>query len=108
MSHYQTVEDLEEEISRRQKEIAEIQAALEKTKQESPEKQLAKQLHSMTCGWNHTDGCSWFYESKKGEEDWNGFTHATYLKKAIRLIHTCKETGIDVKKAIEIYKIVKE
>ena len=28
--------------------------------------ELAELVHKKTCHWNHTDGCSWFYESWDG------------------------------------------
>lgn len=109
MSSYQTIESLEQEIAKRQEEIAKIQKQIEQAKKEKPEYQLAKQLHDLTCRWNHTDGCSWFYEiNKDGEHDWNRSEHENYLKRANKLMHICEEKRIDVKQAIELYKIIRE
>ena len=107
MSSYQTAEDIEPAISKHHEEIKILQKKLEEAKNESPE-HLARQLHSMACAWNHTDGCGWFYEvDRNGADDWSRQAHEIYLKKASRLIHSCKEQGLEVKKAIEFYKIIR-
>ena len=109
MSQYQTIESLEQEIAERQEEIAKIQKQIEQAKKEKPEYRLARQLHGLACRWNHTDGCGWFYEiNKDGEHDWNRHAHEKYLKKATRLLHTCKEQRIEVTEAIELYRIIEE
>ena len=46
------------------------------------EKQLAIKLHSILCQSNHSDQCSFHYEIKGIEDDWSGWAHARYLKKA--------------------------
>jgi hypothetical protein len=113
MSNYQSAEEIEAAISKRLAEINTLQKKLEAAKNNSPE-HLARQLHSMTCfcrliSWNHTDGCAWFYEvDKNGVDNWSRPEHEIYLKKAVRLMHSCKEQGIEVKQAIELYKIIKE
>lgn len=108
MSNYQTAEEIEVAISKRLQEIDTLQKKLEEAKNNSPE-HLARQLHSMACSWNHTDGCGWFYEiDKNGVDNWSGSSHEHYLKKAIRLMHSCKEQGIEVKQAIALYNIIRE
>jgi hypothetical protein len=108
-TRYQTIESLEQEIAKRQEEIAKIQKQIEQAKKEKPEYRLAKQLHDLTCHGNHVDGCGWFYEINiDGEHDWNRHTHENYLEKAHKLLHICKEKRIDVKQAIELYKIIGE
>jgi cell division septum initiation protein DivIVA len=109
MSRYQTIESLEQEIAKHQEEIAKIQKQIEQAKKEKPEYRVAKQLHDLACTWNHTDACGWFYEiNKDGEHDWNRHAHEKYLKKATMLLHTCIEKRIDLKQAIELYKIIRE
>lgn len=101
------ITEIEEKLKARKKEIAELEAALVRAKQESPDQQLARTLHTMLCGWNHTDGCGWFYEMKNKEDDWTGWAHGEYLKKANMLAHRCQKEGIEVAKALEVYKMVK-
>lgn len=101
------INEIEEKLKTRKKEIAELEAALVRAKNESPSQQLASTLHNMICKWNHTDGCSWFYERKNNDDDWNGWAHGEYLKKANRLIHHCEQRGIEVDQALEIFKMVK-
>jgi hypothetical protein len=101
-----TIFGIEEQIKKRKQELAELEKSLVTAKLESPDHQLARELHSMLCKWNHTDGCGWFYEIRNKQDDWNGSAHGTYLKKAQKLIHTCKDEDITVEKAIEIFKMV--
>jgi hypothetical protein len=102
------ITEIEEKLKAHKKEITELEAALVKAKQESPDQQLARTLHTMLCGWNHTDGCGWFYEMKNKEDDWNGHEHGEYLKKANMLIRRCQKEGIEVDKVMEVYKMVKD
>lgn len=107
MSTYKTVTEIEKEIAKRKVELDKLQCQLNEAKSESLEIQLAKQLHSMVCSWNHTEGCGWYYESKNGVEDWNGHVHGEYLKRARILIHRCEKENISVDTAIELYKFVR-
>jgi hypothetical protein len=102
-----TIFGIEEQIKAHQAGLKDLQAQLEKAKLESPDHQLAKELHSMNCTWNHTDGCGWYYEMKNKQDDWTGHAHGEYLKKAQRLIHKCQDDGVTVEQAIALYKIVK-
>ena len=104
---YQTIASIEADIAKRKKELAELETKLETAKLESPEVQLARQLHTMLCSWNHTDGCGWFYEMKNGQDDWIGHAHDQYLTKARVLTNRCKEHNITTDQAIGIYKLVK-
>ena len=101
-----TIFGIEEQIKKHKQELADLEKSLVKAKLESPDHQLAKELHSMLCRWNHTDGCSWFYEMKNNKDDWNGSAHGTYLKKAQKLIHKCEQEDISIDSAIAIYKMV--
>lgn len=71
---------------------------------------VAEALHKVQCRWNHTDGCSWFYEYKRfvGRSrfaeiqdkvtqpvldkdgntvtNWNGSAHREYFNKAKKVI----------------------
>ena len=97
------ITEIEEKLKARKKEIAELEAALVKAKQELPDQKLARTLHSLLCGWS----CGWFYEMKNKEDDWTGRSHGEYLKKANMLVHRCQKEGIEVAKALEAYKMVK-
>lgn len=99
-----TIYGIESKIKEHKQELADLEAQLVKAKLESPDHQLAKELHNMLCKWNHTDGCGWFYEFKNKEDDWTGHAHGAYLKKAQMLIHKCEQNGIPVESALEIYK----
>jgi hypothetical protein len=101
-----TIFGIEEKIKQHKADVAKLEQELEKAKLESPEHQLAKELHGMLCRWNHTDGCGWFYEFKNKEDDWLGSAHGTYLKKAQMLIHKCEAEGLKVEQALSIYKMI--
>lgn len=45
-------------------------------------KKLAEYLHSKQCQWDHTEGCSWFYEFDNSEVNWGGYAHSRYLTSA--------------------------
>lgn len=106
MSH-NTIASYEADIKKREQELVAAKEQLKKAKLESPDKQLAKELHNMLCYWNHTDGCGWFYEFKDNQHDWTAYAHGQYLLKAQNLIGKCKEHGIAVEEALSIYKLVK-
>ena len=107
---YQTVTDLETAIKQRtvqfNQEVKDLEAQLEAVKLESPDQQLAKQLHDMLCTWNHTDGCGWYYEMKNKQDDWTGYAHKQYLGHARKIMHQCVQRKISVDTAIEVYKMV--
>lgn len=104
----QTIFSIEEKIKQQKASIAQLEKELEIAKLESPDRQLAKELHGMLCKWNHTDGCGWFYEMKGKQDDWSRPTHEEYLKKAQRLIHRCEQEGCSVNTAISLFKLVAE
>ena len=69
-----------------QDEIVELETKLKQAKRQlillntdSSLTNLASKLHTLLCGYNHIDGCGWFYEFHNGEEDWGGYTHSDYL-----------------------------
>ena len=102
-----TISSIEEKIKEQKIALEQLEKELVKAKLESPDHQLAEELHGMLCTVNHTDGCSWFYEVKDGEDDWTGYSHGMYLKKAQKLIHECKQKGVTVEQAIELHKLLK-
>jgi hypothetical protein len=102
-----TIFGIEEKIKQHKADMAKLEKELEKAKLESPDQQLAKELHGMLCTWNHTDGCGWFYEIKNKEDDWLGRTHGEYLKKAQKLICQCKDEGIRVETALSMFKTIR-
>lgn len=86
-----------DELERKVEELVDLLAA---TKQElasakkamsmlTPEQRIAVRLHDLTCRWNHTDGCGWFYEFNNKQHDWNGSAHKAALEKARKLLIRC-------------------
>ena len=59
-----TVSELTVQIERRKQELAELEQKLKEAQAEPEDIRLARQLHDLLCHWNHTDGCSWYYETK--------------------------------------------
>lgn len=101
------------EMKKLEAEIAEKQQKLEELKEQhrlealqAPEFKLAILLHDMTCKWNHTDGCSWYYEmvkhSKGEEHNWTGWAHDQFLRKARLIIKTPSLQGIELEQLIKI------
>lgn len=73
-----------EDLQRRLKELEEEAQRL----QREPDPKiaaLAERLHKELCAWNHTDGCSWFYEIKDSEHQWDQWAHKKWLDKAAEL-----------------------
>lgn len=103
-----TIPELIAEIKRREQELDELENQLEKAKSEPYEVQLARELHGSFCKWNHTDGCSWFYEFDyiKKQENWDGSAHSEYLGRARKLILKCSEKSISPEVAIELAKMI--
>lgn len=102
-----TIFGIEEKIKQHKADLAKLEKDLVTAKLESPDHQLAKELHGMLCTWNHTDGCGWFYEMKNKEDDWSRPAHGEYLKRAQKLIHICDKDGIQVERAIEMFKLIR-
>ncbi len=102
-----TIFGIEEEIKQNKAALAELEKKLELAKLESPDRQLAKELHGLLCTWNHTDGCSWYYEISNKQDNWSGHAHSHYLQKAQSLIRKCEQEGIEVGQAISMFRMVK-
>lgn len=90
--------DFERQLKKKREELKE---AKKEAAERSPLHDLAITLHDMLCNWNHTDGCSWFYE-----KEWTDYTHSKYLEKASRLLLSCEAIG--VKDPIKVLRIAKE
>ena len=86
--------------------IASVKAELAKLENEKGmfdgltlSQQLATELHNLRCTWNHTDGCTWFYETV-----WSDYTRASYLKKADNILMvTDLETALKVLKLAQSF-----
>ena len=102
-----TIFAIEGKIKEHKTELAKLEKELETARLEPPEEQLAKELHSMLCTWNHTDGCGWYYEFKNKKDDWTGSAHGEYLGRARKLMHKCQEEGISVENALSIFKVIR-
>lgn len=103
-----SVNEIEQKLSSHKEEIAKLERLLEIAKQESPNEQLARTLHSLLCGFNHTEQCGWYYEIVKGVDNWNGDSHGRYLTKANMVIKKCKDQHIQVDDIVEIVKMLKD
>lgn len=74
--------DKEKELLQLRKAVQDEYAARDAIPILPQEKALATALHSLACHWNHTDGCSWFYD-KDTDHDWNrSYSKHDYLLKA--------------------------
>lgn len=92
--------EYEEEIQEFEKALAEKKRLLENKKKEiaerSPVYDIAISLHAIFCKWNHTDGCSWFYEinEREGKTNWGGYAHKEYLQKANKFLAAAEKENI--------------
>lgn len=80
---------LAELVTERKKLDEQIAAEVERTQEMTKEQILAEMLHSKCCRLDHTDQCGWEYE-----DDWTGWTHQQWLKKADLVLKTWKTTNI--------------
>lgn len=98
--------DIEAKIEKAKADLAKLEDELEQIRSLTPEQRLAETLHAILCTWNHTDGCSWFYESDKNK--WtSGSNHREYLARATRLMNFCCTKGITPEDALEIFAMIK-
>ena len=102
----QRITDLQNKISRLEADLNKTRDELDRAQKQDPIYLLAEQLHDRLCRYNHTDGCSWFYEAKDGETDWSGWAHEKYLAHAQRLTHFCEAHKITVEQALDIHSAV--
>lgn len=92
------LEEMERKLRTQMNEVAEkVRAA--KAEKRSMEKDALKPLtikaHGILCGYNHTDGCGWGYESHNGIHDWEAQTHARWLEHVEKWLEH-KRYGIDL------------
>ena len=73
------------------------------TEQKTPE-QVAELLHDAMCGWNHTDGCDWFYGTWENNKPL-AYSRNQYLCIATRLIATL---GGNVNLAFKVAEALKK
>lgn len=57
------------------------------------EKAIATFLHKKYCGYNHTDGCGWYYNVN----DWGEFAHEEFLKIARELKEFVKKANANIR-----------
>lgn len=88
-----------EELKRKEDELA-ARASL------TEEERLAEELHAMLCRWDHTEGCSWYYEVSGSGKGWDsGYTHGEYLKRAQSVLEVVDaETALKVLVAVSASK----
>jgi hypothetical protein len=98
---------IEEQIKKHEQGLKDLQAQLVEAKLESPDHQLAKELHGMLCNQNHTDGCGWYYEVHSKIDDWTGSNHTEYLKKAQKMICHCDKEGMDITATLAAFKLIR-
>jgi heterodisulfide reductase subunit B len=79
---------IEKQIKTLEEELEKLKLLKKKLDTEEPEKKLARAYHSKECHWNHTDGCSYYYEEDSNKTDWEGFAHKEYLEKSKKLLAT--------------------
>jgi hypothetical protein len=78
--------------------------------------ELATALHNVQCRWNHTDGCSWYYEEDEWKKPGHGWAadmwkpgtmraHASWLEKAKKIHANLPDIPTkDIAKIIEVVK----
>lgn len=88
------VDEIKEQIQKLEAELQDAKAAESALIQQGFAAQLAVEIHNGTCGWNHTDGCSWYYEIKDGVHDWGAFAHDRALQRAKEIIQEFYTVGI--------------
>ena len=80
--------NIEEEISKKEAEIAKLKEELRQFNSLTPEKRLAIALHAKFCRWNHVDGCGWEYENEHDPKVWTkDGPRRTYLVKATNFLN---------------------
>lgn len=100
------INDLQDRISQLEADLNKARDELDRAQKQDPIYLLAEQLHDRLCKFNHTDGCSWFYEVKGSEPNWAAWAHDKYLAHAHRLTRFCEAHKITVEKALDIHNVV--
>lgn len=78
--------DLDTEIANLQRKLDATKAEKAKAEKQPIDQRVAEVLHKIQCRWNHTDGCSWEYETWYGATPAGNSTRSRYLKKAQKLL----------------------
>jgi hypothetical protein len=97
-----TIPDLEK-IRELEEQLANERAKLAEWDQKPDDDyKLAELLHERFCNHNHTDGCSWFYETGTSHparhDPWTvGHAHREWLRTARKF----KKTAADIQKAVK-------
>lgn len=68
------------------------------------EYKMAELLHERFCGWNHTDGCGWFYEFADGRPNWSGYAHSDWLGKAREFLSAAEKVFEAMRKSGKGFK----
>lgn len=101
-----TVTKIRDQIEQQRKILTDLEQQLTMAEQEDPILSLARELHSLTCTWNHSDGCGWYYEIKDKQDDWTASAHGRYLLRAQGLQLGCNKLGVSIEQALAIYRLV--
>ena len=68
------------------------------------EQEVAEIIHSKTCSWNHTDGCSWMYENWEKP----GWAKKRALEQAQKMLKfATKEHLLNIFSCLEIKYIIR-
>lgn len=95
------------------KRIAEIEREVEKLEIErksllklyenlTPEQRFATVLHDSLCTLNHTDACSWQYET------WDNVEKSHSKKRYVRMANDLMDRGYDENVVLELISIINE
>jgi len=70
---------------------------------------LAEAMHTSLCRWNHTDGCSWWYENERADKWEKGWAHSKYLKGAEAMANRLQASSqLSVKQIIAVIEDLKK
>lgn len=83
-------ENLRIEIAEKQAELDKLDANAKALDEMEPDQALAIVLHDIMCTANHTDGCSWHYETL----DWSRDAHKRWLKKAKNVLQYINDNNL--------------
>ena len=101
-------QNLEDKVEQLKKELKDAEEQLKNYDNMSPVHQLAVDLHELFCNQNHTDGCGWYYEFERKLHKWDGYSHASYLKKAQALLKKANELKISREQVLEVVSIMEK
>jgi small-conductance mechanosensitive channel len=87
---------LEEQIAALQSKLEQAKKAADALKTLKLEERIAIARHDVLCRWNHTDGCSWFYEIKDGIHQFHMNEHARQLLGAQKILRALDNTKLSM------------